>query len=171
MAGAFAALLTVSLFLPWYRASEPPGGCAPGEVGCTRETLSAFEAFAALDILLLVIVAGVAGLLVLEMSQRTPAVPVAWSAALVPPAIVAAGLVIWRTLDPPSNAVDEPVFALLGLVSAVGLVVAVLIGMRSESHGWRSTPRTGRGGRLGGRGPEPLPVPRVAGDGPAEEDR
>lgn len=137
LVGAFAALLILSLFLPWYRADEP-AGCAPGADGCVRDTQTAFEAFAVVDILAALVAIGGLALLLLEMTQDTPAVPVAWSAMLAPLTVVAFGLVLWRTVAPPEDAGDEPVFALLGLVASGGLAVATMLSMRSEGYGWRS---------------------------------
>jgi hypothetical protein len=161
LAGAFAALLILSLFLPWYRSSEQAAGCVPGQADCQRDTASAFEAFGVLDILLLLVGIGGLALLVLEMTQDTPAVPVAWSALLLPPAVVVFALVLWRTIAPPGPSDDEPVFALLGLVASGGLVTATMLSMRSERYGWRS-------GAVGEVSPEPLPAPGMAGDGERE---
>jgi hypothetical protein len=164
LAGAFAALLILSLFLPWYRASDAASGCAPGQADCPRATATAFESFAVLDIVLLLVGIGGIALMVLEMTQETPAVPLAWAGLLTPAALVAFGLVVWRTLAPPGGEGDEPVFALLGLVASGGLLAATLLSMRSEGYGWRSRP----GER---RLPDPLPTPSVAGDGTGEERR
>ena len=174
LAGAFGALLVLSLFLPWYRTAEPAtAGCGAGQASCPRETVSGFEALAVTDIVLLAVaIAGVA-LLLLEMTQRTAAVPLAWSALLAPVALIAFALVLWRTLAPPGGAADEPVFAFLGLVATGGLAIAVLIGMRNEGYGWRArVPRGGGPGGAPGAGlPDPLPVPRATGEGPREGDR
>jgi hypothetical protein len=163
LAGAFAALLILSLFLPWYRASDSASGCPPGQPDCPRPTASAFESFAVLDIVLLLVAVGGIALMFLEMTQETPAVPVAWAGLLVPAALVAFGLVLWRTLAPPGGTTDEPVFALLGLVASGGLFAATLLSMRSESYGWRSQPGEPRL-------PDPLPAPS-AGEGPGEDRR
>lgn len=171
LAGAFSALLAVSLFLPWYRASEPAPGCDAGRAGCPRETATAFEAFAAIDILLLLVAGGGFALLVLEMTQRTPALPVAWSAMMAPLVIVALGLVVWRTTAPPEGAGDEPVFALLGLVATGALAAAVLLSMRSESYGWRASVGRGAGGGGAAGLPEPLPVPNIAPETSQERER
>lgn len=167
LAGAFGALLLLSLFLPWYRTPEPATtGCATERANCPRQAISAFEALAVVDVVLLLVALGGVALLVLEMTQRTPAVPLAWSALLAPFAVVAFGLALWRTLAPPGGPGDEPVFALLGLVASGGLAVGVLLSMRSESYGWRSRTDFGSAGL-----PEPLPSPRVSGAGLEERER
>jgi hypothetical protein len=170
LAGAFGALLVLSLFLPWYRSTEPATvGCGPEQATCPRETLTGFEALAVVDVVLLLIGLGGVVLLFLEMTQRSPAVPVAWSALLVPLAVVGFVLVVWRVLVPPGDAVEEPLFAFLGLVASGGLTAATLLSMRSESYGWRAR---GSGGASGGRGlPEPLSVPRVPGGGSEQGPR
>jgi hypothetical protein len=170
LAGAFGALLALSLFLPWYRTSDPAVGCDTRAAGCPRETVTAFQALAVVDVVLVVVALGGVALLLLEMTQRTTAVPVAWSALLAPLAVVAFGLVLWRVLDPAGGAGDEPVFAFLSLVASGGLLAGVLLSMRSESYGWRSSRGAGSSGGAG-RLPDPIPAPRVAGEGSGERGR
>lgn len=149
LAGAFGALLLVSLFLPWYR-----GGCVQAGGGpCPSE--SAFEAFAVLDIFLVVVALAGIGLLALELTQRTAALPVAWSALAAPLAMAATVLVLWRTLAPPASAPPDPVFALLGLVACAGVGAAFLLSMRNEGVERR---RTGSSAAASGQ-PEAITVP------------
>jgi hypothetical protein len=154
LAGAFGALLLVSLFLPWYRAEAP--ACVGGSCPEAPQT-SAWEAFAALDLLLLITALAGIGLLAVEVTLRSPAIPVAWSAVTALLGVVASGLVLWRTLSPPGGSDMEAVFALLGLGAAIGLTVGCLASMRDESaqEGRSSAePRA-----------EPLPVPSVPVEG------
>lgn len=170
LAGAFGALLVASLFLPWYRTPEPAvAGCEADRAACPRETVTAFEALAIVDVVLLLVGLGGVVLLLLEMTQRTTAVPVAWSALLAPLAVVALALALWRTLAPPEGAGDEPLFAFLALIASGGLAAGVSLSLRSESYGWRARPGGSASG--GARLPEALRVPRGAGDGSGEGAR
>lgn len=156
LAAAFGALLLVSLLLPWYREEVVCIQVVGADCPASRSGDTAFEAFAALDVyLLLVALAGLA-LLALEMTQRAPAIPVALSALGAPLALVATALVLWRVLDPPAEGV-EPLFALLGLISSAGLAMAFALSMRNEGLDRRrpSASRSGGGFTL----PEPLSVP------------
>jgi hypothetical protein len=169
LAGVFGALLVLSLFLPWYRTAEPATvGCDPERASCPQETLTGFEALAAVDVVLLVVGLGGVALLLLEMTQRTTAVPVAWSALLAPLAVVGFVLVLWRVISPPGEA-EEPLFAFLGLVASGGITAATLLSMRNESHGWRS--RGPVGPVPAGGSPEPLSVPRIPGEVSRESPR
>lgn len=155
LAAVFGVLLALSLFLPWYRTPAPAGSCPPAQGECPRETVTAFQAFAAVDILLLLVAAGGLALLALEVTQRTAAIPVAWSALLTSLALVALAVVVWRVAAPPEVGY-EPLFALLGLVACGGVVVACILSMRNDSPAARWA-RPGRGSV-----PDPLPVPEVA---------
>lgn len=145
LSGAFGAVLAVSLFLPWYREQSQTGDSS---------NLTAWEAFAALDVLLVVVALGGLGLLFAEITQRTHAVATAWASILTPIAVVAAALVLWRTLSPGES--REALFALLGLVAATGLAAGSLLSMRNEGLD-----------RARGRSssePELLAAPPVAGE-------
>lgn len=155
LAAAFGALLALSLFLPWYRTAEASPACPAGEAGCPRETVTGFEAFGAIDILLLLVAIGGVALLVLEMTQRTHAVPVAWSVLLMLLALLALAVVAWRTLSPPGEGY-EPLFALLGLVACGGVAAGCFLSMRNASPATRAVRGAG-----GSEPPEPLPVPTV----------
>lgn len=161
VAGASGALLLGSLFLPWYR--EKSDSCpGPGGSGCPDPAAAgtAWQAFSVLDLFLLVAALAGIGLLVAQMTQRTPAIPVAWAALTTPVGTAAAVWTLVRTLDPPSAQV-EPLFALLGLAAAAGIAIGCCLSMRDEGFGLR--PRAGIDatlrGALGERGPEPIPAP------------
>jgi hypothetical protein len=151
LAGAFGVLLLVSLFLPWYRDEAPACLREPCPAAPTR---SAWEAFAVLDLVLLAVALAGVGLLVVEVTQRTPAIPVAWSAIAALLALVAVGLVLWRSLSPPGGSGVEPVFSLLGLAASAGLAGGCFASMRDEGVRLRGV---GPGTR--DRWPEPLSVP------------
>src|SRR5665809_7214 len=98
LAGASGAVLLVSLFLPWYRERDvvcvevAGSDCPSGEAAGT-----AWESFAVLDVLLVLVALAGVGLLVAQMTQHTPAIPVAWAALATPIAFVAAAWVLVRT--------------------------------------------------------------------------
>lgn len=171
LAGASGLLLAFSLFLPWYRVSTvgtcpPPHECPGGD----SVSVVAFEAFAFLDLYLLVVALAGVGLLVAEVTQRTHAIPVAWASLTLPLALVATGLVLWRTFAPAGPTGAEPVFVLLGLLASAGVAVGALLSMRDEGFGIRPRPgieATLRGAPAMG-GPDPLPAPPVSGESPRE---
>lgn len=118
VAGASGAVLFCSLFLPWYRT---PSGSA----------ISAWDAFTVLDLVL----AGTALigmlLLVLEITQPTPAISVSVAALAALLGAVATLWVLLGALDPP-GAGDERELVLLGLAASGGVLVGGLVGMRDE---------------------------------------
>lgn len=150
--------LIVSLFLPWYEApisvaaeDESPGG----------GTLSAWEAFAALDVALALVAAWAVAVLVVTAAERVPAVPIALEALLALIALVALAVVAGRVLSPPSSAGGRDWALWLGLASALAIEAGAWLSMRDErlSTTGRTTDLTGR--------PvppppdiEPLPAPR-----------
>lgn len=160
LAGAFGVLLLASLFLPWYQQSLV---CVVGPCPPLRAT--GFEALAVLDLFLVIVALGGVGLLVVEVTQRTPAIPVAWAAIAALLGLVTVGLVLWRTLaPPPAWAGAEPVFALLALVASAGLTAGCFLSMRDE--GSRGGSGVAAGAPPGGTEPirVPGPSPGVEGD-------
>lgn len=130
--GAFGVLVVASLFLGWYRAC-PPGGCGTGT------TVSAWQAFAVIDLVLLVagIVAVVA--LVLTVLHRTPAVPLALTSAGTFVAVAGAICVLVRLVFAPTLPSAGPdaetvrlLGAWLGTGAALGLLAAMLASIRDE---------------------------------------
>lgn len=146
LAAAFGLLLLVSLFLPWYGR---PVQCI--QAPCPPLKENAFEAFAVLDVYLLIVGLAAIGLLVVEMTQRTPAVAVAWAAIGTPLAVVATALVLWRALSPPGAEEAERLFVLLGLAATAGVASAFALSMRNEG--------LDRHRRVRGAVPRPLPEP------------
>ena len=173
LAGASGAVLLFSLFLPWYREESeicPParGGNCPDP----QSAGSAWAAFSVLDVFLLVTALAAIGLLVLELTQRTPAITVAWAAVTVPVGLVATVWVLVRTANPPDPEV-EPLFALLGLLAAAGVTAGCVLSIRDEGFGLRPKPgidATRRRGS-GDDGPEPIRVGSPAGEAPRGGER
>jgi hypothetical protein len=162
----------ISLFLPWYR--ERSGTCPAARDGDCPDPASAgsaWEAFSALDVFLLVVALAAVGLLVLELTQRTPAISIAWAAVTTPVGVAATVWVLVRTLDPPDPRV-EPLFALLGLLAAAGVAAGCVLSMRDEGFGLRPKPGIDatRGTSADG-GPEPIRVPSPSGEAPGGGER
>ncbi len=173
LAGVSGAILLISLFLPWYR--EKSGTCPAARDGDCPDPASAgsgWEAFSVLDVFLLVAALAAIGLLALELTQRTPAIPIAWAAMTTPVGLAATVWVLVRTLDPPDPRV-EPLFALLGLVAAAGVTAGCVLSMRDEGFGLRPKPGIDatRGGSTDDGGPEPIRVPNPAGEAPRGGER
>jgi hypothetical protein len=173
LAGASGTVLLVSLFLPWYREKSeicPPAG--GGDCPDPQSAGSAWAAFSALDVFLLVAALAAIGLLALELTQRTPAIPIAWAAVTAPVGLAATVWVFVRTLNPPDTEV-EPLFALLGLLAAAGVTAGCALSMRDEGFGLRPKPgidATRRRGS-GDGGPEPIRVGSPAGEAPRGGER
>jgi hypothetical protein len=150
VAGAAGVLLLVSLFLPWYR-----GTVMCFRAPCPQPQDTAFQAFAVLDVFLVVVALGGVGLLALEMTQETPAVPVAWAAVLTLIGLIATALVLWRVLAPPADAAGSPVFSMLGLVACAGVTAGSFLSMRNDRP--RTLRRSGAEADEEPRGPIRIP--------------
>ena len=133
LAAASAVLLLVTLFIPWY---EAPGG---GE-------LSAWEAFAILDVLLALVAVAALALWALTTSQKAVAVPLALNALLAPVMLVVLLLVVMRIVNLPLDDASRLLGAWLGTLATLVLTVAVFVALRDErlSKDGRPTDVTGR---------------------------
>jgi hypothetical protein len=132
VAALSGAALLVSLFLPWYGTGE-------------RDT-TAWEALAAIDIVLAFVgVLGVA-LLLVTATQRVPAVAIALSAFVTLAGLVGLILVLVRLADLPGAADGREWGIWLGLAGAIGIVAGGALAMRDErvSPAGRHTDLTGR---------------------------
>jgi hypothetical protein len=115
IAGLASVALLISLWLPWYGG---PGGP------------NAWQALAVLDYVLLVTAA--IGLFVLfaQMTQRSPALAVAFSACGLSVSFVATIWTLIHVLFPPDEA--EVAFAWLGLAGVAGVLGGLALGLRDE---------------------------------------
>ena len=135
IAAVSGASLVVSLFLPWYSVGD-------GE-------LSAFEAYAAVDLLLLLLGLLGVGLLVVTAVQRTAAVGVASDALLTIVAGVVVAVAVIRALNLPgeleATGADRAAFLWVGLGAALVVLVGSVVAMRDErlSPPGRHTDATG----------------------------
>jgi hypothetical protein len=132
VAALSGAALLVSLFLPWYGTGE--------------QDTTAWEALAAIDIVLAFVgVLGVA-LLLVTATQRVPAVAIALSAFVTLAGLVGLILVLVRLADLPGAADGREWGIWLGLAGAIGIVAGGALAMRDErvSPAGRHTDLTGR---------------------------
>jgi hypothetical protein len=122
IAAISGTVLVVSLFLPWYMAGDAD--------------VSAFEAYAVVDVLLLGTgMLGIA-LLVVTAVQRTAAVGVASDALLALVAGIVVIVAAIRAANVPggleASGADRAAFHWIGLVAAAGVLVGAVIAMRDE---------------------------------------
>ena len=154
VAGASAAALLASLFLPWLRPTLSV--CPP----VCEETLSGWEALTWADIAMAVAAALGLALVVATVTQRTDAVPVAIAALATLAGLVSVALAVRWLLD------ARMVGAWVGAAGALGLTGGAILAMRDERpRGERPTvePRRldppgagdGREGPPGASGAEP----------------
>jgi hypothetical protein len=115
IAGIAGVVLFVSLFLDWYNG------------------VSAWETFAASDIVLAISALMGIGLAVAAATQRTPAVPQALSALTVPVAVVAAVLAVIHTISIPDGATSRDYGLWLGLAGALGVLIGAWRSMGDQS--------------------------------------
>jgi hypothetical protein len=127
------ATLVLSLFLPWYCAPDSRSECGPGQGA------SGWEAFAVVDLVLLAAGAIAVAALVLTLTQRTPAVPLAVTTLSVFVALAAAALAVVRLVAAPdlggAGGDAAPVRLLgswLGAGAALGLLASLLAAIRDE---------------------------------------
>ena len=120
IAAASGAVLVASLFLPWYTARG--------------HEVSAFEAYAVVDALLLVLGLLGIGLLIVTATQRTAAVGVASDALLTLVAAVVVVVAAIRAGNVPSGleGAERAAFLWIGLIAAFGVLAGAVIAMRDE---------------------------------------
>jgi len=124
--------LVVSLFLPWYCASAAGSECSAGE------KTSGWEALAVVDLVLLAAGAIAVAALVLTLTQRTPAVPLAVTSLGVFVALLAAVAAVVRLVAVPDltgsggQASVRLIGAWIGTGAAFGLLASLLAAVRDE---------------------------------------
>lgn len=107
---AGGVLLVVSLFMPWY------------------DDVSGFRALSIIDVLLVLVAAVGIALAVLQATQTTPALPVAFGVLSVVTGAIGVLLVVFRLIDSPGDVGGPTSGAWLGLVAAVAIIAG----------GWRA---------------------------------
>ena len=152
IAALSGAALNVSLFLPWYRFEHSAESLLPGGalVAFVDDAESGWEAFAVTDLVLAL--AGLLGVasVVVAATQRTVAIPVAFSSITVLVGMIALFLVALRLLFEPApqgagelaSSVDvrKAIGAWIALAGGVGLTAGAWMGMHDERIGEGSGP-------------------------------
>jgi multidrug transporter EmrE-like cation transporter len=163
IAGISGVALFIIMFLPWFGVPEAAeelieqlGGV--GAVEGADTTANAWESFDFIDIvLLLAVIAGV-GLAVLAAAQSSVQLPVAASAITAALGILGTLLVIYRILDPPSEA-SRKIGLFLGLIAVVGITIGGWLAMQEEGTTFGGEADRLGGGAAPGAGPPPPPPP------------
>jgi len=131
LSGGVGVCLVVSLFLPWYCTSAAGSECSAGEKA------SGWEALAVVDLVLLAAGAIAVAALVLTLTQRTPAVPLAVTSLGVFVALLAAVAAVVRLVAVPDlagggQASVRLIGAWVGTGAALGLLASLLAAVRDE---------------------------------------
>ena len=135
IAAVSGAVLVFSLVLPWYKLELPATELGAGE---SRRTirLSAWEAYAVVDVLLFAFGLLAIGLLVLTATQRTAAVGIAADALLTLVGGVVAIVAVVRVLNMPGDLelleASRAAAAWIGLLATIAVVVGTTVAMRDE---------------------------------------
>ena len=160
IAGVSGVALFIIMFLKWFSLPEAGGG----ELGEFAEavgvntSISAWEAFDFIDIILLLAVVAGVGLAVLAAAQSNVQLPVAASAIAAGLGIFASLLVLYRVLDPPSD-LDRSYGLFLGLIASAGIAVGGWMAMQEEGTSFGGEADRLGGGRGPGAGEPPSPPP------------
>lgn len=113
-------LLAASLF-PWYESGPHMG------------SLSAWEAFDIVDVVMLVAIVCAIGIACVDWFRISVSLPVAGSGTTALLAVIALILVLFRTIDPPGDGGVEREPALYaGLACLVGIIGGAIVGMMEE---------------------------------------
>lgn len=149
VAAALAAALLGTMFLDWYSGEG------------RAVSLNAFEAFSAVDVLMLLAVAMVFVLVILTLSMQTPAVPVAWASLTAIVATVGSIVLFIRLLSVPGEGLVREIGPTLGLSLMLALTAAIWSGLRNErpGHGAHAARARARIADI-----ETLPAPPASGE-------
>ena len=150
IAGACGVALFAVMFLPWYEiggnvsgpiAVEFRAAAARRGVDLTRD---AWQSFAAVDVVLAIAALAAVGLVLLTLTQRSVALPVASSVLVAVLGLVAALLVLIRLIDQPSlqvltvkvpdSLIETRVWAYVGLALCGGIAVGGFLAMADEGE-------------------------------------
>jgi hypothetical protein len=151
LAGISGAALFIVMFLKWFSVPEVGGVDIAGTFGVDT-SISAWQAFDFVDIVLFLAVIAAVGLVVLAAAQSSVQLPVAASALTAGLGILATLLVLYRVIDPPSD-LDRSYGLFLGLIASAGIAFGGWMAMQEEG-----TSFGGEADRLSGGGGEP-PAP------------
>jgi uncharacterized membrane protein HdeD (DUF308 family) len=119
--GAAGAALFVSLFLDWYQGT------------------TGWQAFDAIDVVLLIVALSALGLALITALQRTPAIPIAMASIVTTLAFVALVVVAYRTINPPGDW-DRSGGVWLALGSTLTMLAGSVLALRTERPGAPAQP-------------------------------
>jgi hypothetical protein len=142
IAGVSGVLLFIFMFFAWFgapgvndelieqaqEAADALGVEGPEEADTTA---NAWESFDIIDLLLLLAVIVSVGLAAITLSGASVSLPVAGSALTAGIGALAVVLILYRILDPPSDA-DREIGVFLGLLAAAGITYGGYEGMQEE---------------------------------------
>ena len=142
LAAGAAIAIPITLALPWYGARA------------IEATASGFESFTVIDVLLLLAAAVGLTLALLQATQDSPALPVAFGVLTVAAGFLATLLTLYRLVNEPGpdEFLDVRLGAWLGLAAAAALTAG----------GWLSIANERVRGLPPGPEPELRPSPRIA---------
>ena len=177
IAGVSAVLLFIFMFVSWYGLKVNTAGL--GSVALPAVGYDAWDAFSVIDLILLLTVIVALALVVMQATQRSPAIPVSLSVITTTLAGLSVLLILFRIIDPPSM-VDVPAVidahldrtldlgVYLGLVASLGILYGGYRSMRIEGLAPRDARTEIETIKLGGA-PGTTSSPSVAppGAGPA----
>ena len=137
--GACGLLLLVALFLPWYGDAGPTGayfdrdgGAGWTVYGLVPATVTAWEAFTVLDVILALLALLAISVPVVTATHRVPALPLALESLTALFGLVALVLVLIRVLNLPGEADGREIGLWLALAAVLGVTAGALVGMRDE---------------------------------------
>ncbi len=135
LAAVGGALLLVSLVLDWYavRAGPAPGRPSGGSLG-----RNAWEAFGILDVVLALAALGGIALVILNLVQRSPTLPVAAEVLATALALLALLAVVYRLIDKPGSVAGVEPGAYIGALATAVVFYGGFRALRDESP--RGTP-------------------------------
>lgn len=122
LAAAAAVAIAVTLALPWYGARA------------REDTVTGFESFAVIDVLLLVVAAVGLTLAILQATRTSPALPVAFGVLTVTTGLIAVLLVLYRLINEPGpdDFIEVRAGAWLGLAAVVALTAGGWLSIANE---------------------------------------
>jgi hypothetical protein len=122
LVAAAVVAIAVSLALPWYG------------VRAREETVTGFESFAVIDVLLLLAAAVGVALVFLQATKDSPSLPVAFGVLTVTTGVLATLLVLYRLINEPGSDafLDVRLGAWLGLLATVALTAGGWLSIANE---------------------------------------
>jgi hypothetical protein len=166
-----AIVLFIVMFLGWYEPHDGP-----------NLSFSAWESFSVIDIILLLTILAALGLAFLTAAQQTVALPVTAAVIATALAFLSLVLVAFRVLidqpgfglGAPDAAVDNTIWAWVGLIACVALFYGGYLSMRDEGTSLSDVGDQGRATfdgaapqRSEGASAPPPPPPPAASEPPA----